>query len=139
MFPGTLGVEEAQHAARAECPGFRVDAAIDVFDADPLGRYDAVHQLDGNRCIVEENHRADQQLAQQFDDLSHALGAGRWKAPAALEQVAVNGGQLAAGKLRNRSNHTTRLFQQAEFTALVIAKLFRQLFRRAGHCQLFGL
>ncbi|MNX95739.1 hypothetical protein D3C86_1280260 [compost metagenome] len=95
--------------------------------------------MNGDRRIVEKNHRSDQQLAQQLDDLGHTLGTGRRKAPAALEQVAINRRQLATGKLGHRPHRATRFLQQTQFTALVVAKFLRQFFRRAGHGQLFGL
>ncbi|MNY06063.1 hypothetical protein D3C86_1388050 [compost metagenome] len=139
MLPGALGIEETQHTARAELASLGIDSAVDVLDADPLRSFDAVHQLNRNRRIVEENHRADQQLAQQLDDLGHAFGTRRREAPAALEQVAVNRRQLSAGKFGHRPHHATGLFQQAQFAALVIAKFFRQFFGCAGHGQLFGL
>ena len=86
MLPGALGVEKTQDAAGAEFTGFRIDATVDVLDADPLRRFDPIDQLHGNRCVVEKDYRADQQFAKALQHLGHALGARRGKSPATLEQ-----------------------------------------------------
>ena len=134
-----MGIEKAQYATGAEISGLRVNAAVDVLNADPLRGFNPVHQLDGNRRVVKEYDRTDQQLTQQLDHVGHALGARGHKTPAAQEQIAVNGRQFSAGKVRHRAHHTARLFQQTQFAALVVTEFFREFFRRAGHRQLFGL
>ncbi|MNL04680.1 hypothetical protein D3C87_1252550 [compost metagenome] len=139
MLPGALRIDEAQYATGAEFAGFGINAAVDVLDADPFRRFDAVHQLNRNRRIVEEDHRTDQQLAQQFEDFGHARSAGGREPPTTLEQITVDRRQFSAGKFADRTHHTARLFQQTQFAALVVAKLLRQLFRGTGHGQLFCL
>ncbi|MCY1417053.1 hypothetical protein D9M71_325730 [compost metagenome] len=139
MLPSALRIEKTQYAAGAELASLGIDPAVDVLDADPLRSFDAVHQLNRNRRIVEKNHRTDQQLAQQLDDLGHAFGTRRREAPTALEQVAINRRQLSAGEFGYRPHHTPGLFQQAQFAALVVAKLLRQLLGGTSHGQLLGL
>src|SRR3990167_1035438 len=51
IAPGVLRVYETEHATRAEFPVLRVDAAVDVFKADPLRGLDTVENLDRYRLF----------------------------------------------------------------------------------------
>jgi hypothetical protein len=65
------------------------------------GRFDAVENLDGDRLRVAQQHRAGHELAQQRKDLAQMCLAARRKAPAALEQIGVDG---ACSARKNRAS-----------------------------------
>src|SRR5690606_34121630 len=85
LRPGILRIDEAEHATRTKVALLRVDATIDVLQADPARRLDPVKDLDGHRLVIEVDQRAGHELAQQVKDLRQVLLAGCRKPPAPLE------------------------------------------------------